>query len=494
MYIRMGVTMLVQLYTSRIVLNALGVNDYGIYNIVGSVILAFSFISGPLGTATQRFYNFELGQNNKENVNSIFNHSLIIYSILAVILFLILESAGLWFIHNQMQLPVDRMDAALWAFHLSVLGFIFSLLKVPYESLIIAHEKMSFYAYVSIVEVLLKLLNAFCLLYIAVDKLILYSINQLVITWIIGGCVVLYCNRKFVYVRLRKMWDICIFKQLLGFSGWSLFGSIASMSANQGLNILLNVFYGVAVNAAMGIANQIGLSVNQFVTNFQIAFRPQIVKSYAAGNVSELRELISNASKFSYLLLFMLVCPLCFNIDFILRVWLKNVPEYTSVFCIFILLYTLLEALSAPMWMTVQATGKIRTYQLIISSIIGLNFFISYAFLKLGFSPLIVLQVKCCLDVVYLVIRLWFMRKMVNYSVGYFVKEVLLPIFVISVLSMGMISLAISVVEKELYKLLISCTVFILAYIPACYYIALSSSERRIILKFVASKIRRDKI
>lgn len=486
----MGVTMLVQLYTSRVVLNALGVDDYGIYNIVGSVIIAFSFISGPLGTATQRFYNFELGKNNKENVNSIFNHSIIIYSILSIILLVIIELAGLWFIHNQMQLPIERMEATLWTFHLSVLCFIFSLLKVPYESLIIAHEKLSFYAYISIIEVLLKLLNAFCLLYITADKLKLYSVNQLVITWIILGCVIVYCKREFIYVRLQKMWNICIFKQLLGFSGWSLFGSIASMSSNQGLNILLNVFYGVTVNAAMGIANQISSSVNQFVTNFQIAFRPQIVKSYAAGNMAELRGLISKTSKYSYLLLFMLACPLCFNIDFLLKVWLKNVPEYTSMFCIFILIYALLETLSAPMWMTVQATGKIRTYQLVISCIIGLNVFISYAFLKLGFSPFVVLQVKCSLDVVYLLVRLWFMRAMVDYSIKYFVKEVLASISIISFLSIGIMFLVVSMVEDELYKLFISCATFTLIYIPACCYIALTVHERHMILKMI-TKIRK---
>ena len=488
----MGVTMLVQLYTSRIVLNALGVDDYGIYNIVGSVIVAFSFISGPLGAATQRFYNFELGKNNKENVNSVFNHSLVIYLILSIILLATIELAGLWFIYNQMQLPVERMDAALWAFHLSVLCFVFSLLKVPYESLIIAHEKMSFYAYISIVEVLLKLLNAFCLLYITVDKLKLYSVNQLVITWIILGCIMAYCKRKFIYVRLQKMWNIFIFKQLLGFSGWSLFGSLASMSANQGLNLLLNVFYGVAVNAAMGIANQISSSVNQFVSNFQIAFRPQIVKTYATGNMAELRKLISNTSKYSYLLLFMLVCPLCFNIDFLLRVWLKNVPEYTSVFCIFILIYALLETLSAPMWMTVQATGKIRTYQLVISCVIGLNVFISYAFLKSGFSPFIVLQIKCSLDVVYLAVRLWFMRTMVDYSVRDFIKEVLTPIFIISFLSMIIMYLIVSLVRDELYKLLVSSAAFALIYIPACYYIAFTVHEKQMILKLVNSKIRKN--
>ena len=493
MYIRMSITMLVQLYTSRIVLNALGIVDYGIYNIVGSVIVAFSFLSGPLGTATQRFYNFELGRGNRLNVNTIFNHSLIIYSVLSVILLLVIESAGLWFIYNQMQLPAERLDAALWVFHLSVLGFVFGLLKIPFESFIVAHEKMSFYAYLSIVEVLLKLMNAFSLLYITVDKLKLYSVNQLVITWIVLGCMVIYCKRQFVYIRLQRMWNAAVFRQLLGFSGWSLFGSVASMSANQGLNILLNVFYGVAVNAAMGVANQVGSAVNQFVTNFQIAFRPQIVKSYAAGNLTDLKTLISRTSKYSYFLLFALACPLCFNIDFVLKVWLNTVPEYTSVFCIFILIYALLETLSAPMWMTVQATGRIRTYQLVISSIIGLNIFVSYAFLKSGFPPIVVLQVKCCLDVVYLAVRLAFMRSMVSYSVRYFLKEVLLPVCVVSALSLSVMSVVVSLVEDDLCRLLTSCISFVLVYVPVCYLWGMSRNERQMLLGFIDSKIRKNK-
>lgn len=491
MYIRMGITMFVQLYTSRIVLNSLGVDDYGIYNIVGSFIVAFSFVSGPLGTATQRFYNFELGRNNKENVNSIFNHSLIIYSILSASLLLVIEIVGLWFIHNKMQLPIERLNAALWAFHLSVLVFVLALIKVPYESLILAHERMSFYAYISIVEVLLKLLNAFSLMYISIDKLKLYSVNQLVITCIVLGCVIAYCNRKFVYVHFQRMWDTHVFKSLMSFSGWSLFGSVASMTANQGLNILLNLFYGVAVNAAMGIATQISSSVNQFVTNFQVAFRPQIVKSYASGNIMELRRLLSDTSKYSYLLLFMLVCPLCFNMDFILKLWLNNVPEYTSIFCIFILIYALLETLSAPMWMTVQATGTIRTYQLVISSVIGLNILISYMFLKLGFSPEIVLQVKCCLDVVYLGIRLWFMHSMVNYSVKTFVKEVGIPVCMVSILSVAFMYLLFSVIDNEWYRLLVGCFLFLLVYISICYGIALTSREKQMIWRMIKLKLNK---
>ena len=489
MYIRMSITMLVQLYTSRIVLNALGVDDYGIYNIVGSIIVAFSFISGPLGTATQRFYNFELGKNNQEGVNNIFNHSALIYFILSILLFIIIEIAGIWFINNKMQLPESRLDAAMQAFHLSVLGFVFSLLKVPYESLIIAHERMSFYAYISIVDVILKLLNAFCLMLISIDKLKLYAVNQLIITLVILSCIIIYCKKQFTYIYIQKLWDKNTFKHLLSFSGWSLFGSVASMSANQGLNILLNVFYGVAVNAAMGIANQVSAAVNQFVTNFQVAFRPQIVKSYANNNLQELRNLISNTSKYSYLLLFTIVCPLCFNINFVLKIWLKNVPEYTSIFCIFILIYTLVETLSAPMWMTVQATGKIRTYQLVISCIIGLNILISYLFLKLGFSPSIVLQIKCCLDIVYLVVRLIFMRKMIKYSTSLFAMQVLIPICIISFISISFMAFFILAIENELHRLLLSSLGFILIYTPTCYYIALTVNERKKIIRIIKSKL-----
>lgn len=491
LYFRMGITMLVQLYTSRIVLNSLGVNDYGIYNVVGSVIVAFSFISGPLGTATQRFYNFELGKNNKQGVNSIFNHSVLIYLILSLILFVVIEVAGIWFINNKMQLPASRLDAAMWAFHLSVLGFVFSLIKIPFESLIVAHEKMDFYAYVSIADVLLKLLNAFSLLYITIDKLKLYSVNQLVIAIIILCCVIVFCKRKFNYIHINRTYNKVIFKQLLSFSGWSLFGSVASMTANQGLNILLNTFFGVAINAAMGIATQINVAINQFVTNFQIAFRPQIIKSYAANEIDALHKLIFNTSKYSYLLLLGLVCPIVMNIEFILRIWLKNVPAYTSEFAIFMLVYALLETLSAPMWMTVQATGKIRNYQLVISSLISMNIIVSYIFLKIGYPPSTVLVIKCFMDILYLVTRLYFMRHLIQFSVMQYTKEVLSRVGVITAVCVFVILTLNWSMPKELTRLFLGTSVFVLFYCGSVYYIALKKNERQKIIKFISQKINK---
>ena len=436
LYIRMLLIMAVTLYTSRVVLEVLGVEDFGIYNVVGTVVVAFSFISGPLGTATQRFLNYELGKNDIFRLNKVFSLSIIIYALLAVILFFVVEVIGLWFIASEMQYPIERLAAVRLVFHFSVFTFIVNLFRTCFESLIIAHEKMSFFAYLSIVDVILILLNAMSLVYFTVDKLELFAINQFVISLLILYCAIFYVKNKMIHVHILRIWDSRLFKELLGFSGWSLFGSVASMSANQGLNILLNTFYGVTINAAMGIANQVSSAVNQFVLNFQTAFRPQIVKSYASGDIDYLRNLIFRTGKFSFFLLFAIVCPLIFNMDFVLHLWLgDSVPQYASEFCSLMLIYSLLETLSAPLWMTVQATGKIRMYQIVISSFIFLNIVLSYLFLKAGFSPSIVLEIKCVLDISYLIVRILFVKRMIGISYREYFREVILPVVIVSSLS-----------------------------------------------------------
>lgn len=488
----MGITMLVQLYTSRVVLEYLGVENYGIYNVVGSFIVAFTFISGPLGTATQRFLTFELGKKEGGNLNTIFNLSLYTYLFLAAFLAIIIEVAGSWYIENKMVMPEGRIDAAYWAFHLSVVSLIFSLLRSPFESLLVAYEKMSFYAYVSIADVILKLANAFSLMFFSCDKLKLYSVNQLFITIVLFYALLLFCRRSFQNIKIRNLkqvWDKSKFFEMLSFSGWSLFGSVASMTANQGLNILLNMFFGVVVNAAMGFAAQINTAVNQFVSNFQVAFRPQLVKYYAAGEIQELRKLIYTTSKFSYLLLFAIVCPVCFNMQFLLDIWLKNPPEYTCEFSILMLIYALLETLSAPMWMTVQATGKIKNYQITISSIIFLNIVFSYIFLKLGFSPVTVLVIKCCLDLLYLTTRVFFMKAMVDMSIGEFLKKSLLPVLLVTAIMTGVLLTVNQYIWDGWTHLFASCLLFYLIYIPTVLYVGLLSNEREKILSFVSKKL-----
>lgn len=496
MYIRMGVTMLVSLYTSRVILQNLGVSDYGIYNIVGSVIAAFAFISGPLGTATQRFYNYELGKGNTKQVNVVFNMSLIIYIILSLFLFIIIEIAGIWFIHNKMELPIDRMEAAVFAFHMSVIAFIFSLIKLPFDALVVANERMSFYAWISILDVALKLINAFSLVYLTFDKLELYSTNLLAITIIGLLFTALYSLRKFKYIGFRKpkqIWDRPTFNALFSFSGWSLFGSVASMTATQGLNILLNVFYGVIVNAAMGIANQVNNAISQFVSNFQVAFRPQIVKYYAAGQIEELQLLINRTARLSFMLLFGLMCPLWFNMQYILEIWLGagHVPEYAAIFSILMTVYALFETLSAPMWMTVQATGNIKKYQIVISTIIFMNIVLSYVFLKMGFKPTIVLEIKCGLDLIYLATRLLFMRSMINMSIRGFINDVLLPMGIISGVSVIVLWLISYFFDSHLTQLIFSVVVFTLLYIPMVFKIGLTKHERKVVLTTINNRFHR---
>jgi O-antigen/teichoic acid export membrane protein len=351
---------------------------------------------------------------------------------------------------------------------------------------------MSFYAYISIAEVLLKLLNAFSLLHISLDKLKIFSLNIFIISVIVLIATYVYTKRKFNTTKIqqpRDNWDKFLFKEMMSFSGWSLFGSVASMTANQGLNILLNLFFGVVVNAAMGIASQVNTAVVQFVNNFQVAFRPQLVKYYAQGNIEALRSLIINTSKYSYLLLFAIVCPICFNIDLLLKIWLKKPPEHAAEFCIMMLIYALLETLSAPMWMAVQATGKIKRYQIAISSVIFLNIIISYLFLKTGFGPVTVLIIKCCLDVIYLIVRLIFMKVKIQFSIKDFTRKTLWPVFLVTTLSASTVYAVSSISENEYVRLFSTMSLFIGSYVFFLYFAGLNARERKNIMVYIKRKI-----
>lgn len=482
--------MLVSLYTSRVVLSNLGITDFGIYNVVGSFVAAFAFISGPLSGATQRFYNFELGRNNEKQVNVLFNMSFIIYLVLAIALFLIIQFAGLWFINNKMSLPPDRLEAAIFVFEFSIGSFVFSLLKTPFDSLIIANEKMSFYAWLSIIDVVLKLGNAFSLVLFVGDKLELFSVNVLVINIALMTTAVLYCLKKFNYIHfmpVKSFWNRQTFKSLFSFSAWSLFGSVATMTATQGISLLLNAFFGVVVNAALGVANQINNAVTQFVNNFQVAFRPQLVKYYASDQLTELKELILRTSKVSYFLLFWILCPIWFNIQYLLDLWLgsSNVPEYAGPFSILMTIYVLQESIQAPLFNTIQATGNIKKYQIVISSAIFSVIIISYVFLRMGFPPTTVLFVQFCVDFLYLIIRLRFVKKMISFSIRLFVKEVIVPIFIITALSMATMYILTTICQDSLQKLLFSVSIFITLYPLLVMFIGLNKRERTRILDYI---------
>lgn len=492
LYIRMAIVMLVELYTARIILKQLGVNDYGIYNIVGTVVAAFNYLQVPLSSATQRFYNIELGKNNKEGLNNVFNHSLYIFILFAIVLFITIEVIAFWFLDAKLQIPYGRMGAAKWALHFSILCFVVRLLKTPFEALIIAHERMVFYAYISIAEVILKLANVFLLTIVFVDKLKLFATNIFIISLFVLFCFVFYCNVKFQYIRFSKTWNKQTFKSLLSFSGWNLVGNMAAMTANQGLNILMNMFFGVVANAAMGIAGQVGGAVKQFVGNFQVAFRPQIMKSYVIGESTALNELIYKTSRFSFLLLYALVCPLIFNIDFAISLWLGNIPLYVPVFCSYILIYGLIDTLAVPLLTVIHATGKIKNYNIAISSVMSLNIVISYCLFKLGFPPVTALQVKSCLAIAYLIVKFLFVKSMIKFPFHIYFEKVLKPILIISLCSFLWMML-----WSEYYGfrgwagLGLSLIVFVVSYIPLCIYVGLEASERKSIVLWIKCRTNR---
>ena len=384
LYIRMLLIMAVTLYTSRVVLNVLGVEDFGIYNVVGGIVVMFSFLNGAMATSTQRFLSFSLGKNDQEQVARVFSMSMTTHISIALIVLLLAETFGLWIFYRYLNIPPERMGAAQWVYQLSVLTFCISIIRVPYNAGIIAYERMSFYAYISIVEVCLKLGMVILLQYLGSDKLILYALLMALTTGIVTFIYKLYCCKTFSVCRYHYFWDKHLYKELISFSGWSLFGSAANVGVQQGINILLNVFFGVVTNAALGIANQVSSAVSQLVGNFQTAFNPALVKSYASGDYSYFVRLIFQTSRFSYFLLFIIALPLYLCMPFVLKVWLDIVPEYTVVFCRWMLVFVLIDAVSAPLWISVQAIGKIRSYQLLMSALIFLNIPLSWLLLRLG--------------------------------------------------------------------------------------------------------------
>lgn len=435
LYIRMLFTVVVSLYTSRVVLDTIGIDDYGIYNLVGGIVVLFSFLNSALTSATQRFLTFELGNNDTNGFQKVFSLSILIYVGLSLIIVVLLETIGLWFLNTQLKIPAVRMQAANWVYQFSILAFVFSILRTPYNATVIAYERMSFFAYVSIIEVVLKLLIVYLLLVICLDKLVLYSILVTVVTLLISICYYIYCTFKLQNCRFSYVWDNILFKRLLNFSSWSLFGSFSVVATNQGLNMALNMFFGIVVNAAMGIANQVNAVSGQLLGGFQTAFNPQIVKYYAMNDRDGLLKLIYRSSKFSYFLLMFISIPLLMEMPFVLSLWLHTVPEYTIEFCRLLLIASLFEALSGPFWMTIQATGEIKQYQLIVSFLFLLNLFIPCLLFFWGGPPVVAFIVRVVVSVLIFGYRFWVLSSKIDLSIEDFSRRVLLPSLGVTLLS-----------------------------------------------------------
>lgn len=491
LYFRMILTMLVSLYTSRVILNTLGVEDYGIYNVVGGVVSMFAFFNSAMSSATQRFLSYEIGKGDFVQLRKTFNATQVIHIGIAFFIFILAETIGLWFVKTYLVIPAERMEAAIWVYHFSVLSFMVSIIQVPYNATIIAHERMNVYAYVSILEVSLKLLIVFLLVSISFDKLKLYGILYFVVVFIIAAIYRIYTRRNFEESEFEVVNDKKLYKTLISYSGWNLFGNLAGVAKGQGVNILLNLFYGPVVNAARGISTQVQSAVQGFVSNFQMAVNPQIIKSYAADEKEYMTSLIIRSSKFSFYLLFLLSLPIILEIDQILKLWLITVPDYAPIFTVLILIVILIDSVSGTLMTAIQATGKIKVYQVVVGSLLILILPLSYLFLKLGYSPEITLYINIVISIISLSFRLTLVWKLLKFPVKMFVKEIILKNFIIVLLSLSLPFFVRSTMEANTLRLIVIVFVSLIWNAIVIYAIGLLKSEKAIVLRVINKILKR---
>lgn len=478
LYVRTLFVMLVTLYTSRVVLNTLGVTDYGVYNVVGGVVAMFGFINGSMSSATQRYITFALGKGDMKRLQTVFSTALQIQFLIAALIVVLGETVGLWFMYTQMQIPADRMDAAFWVLQCSIVSTVVMIISVPYNADIIAHEKMSAFAYISILEVVLKLVIVFALVIFPFDKLIFYAFLILAVQLLIRFCYNHYCNKHFEESKYKHVRDKALFKEMTGFAGWSMFGNLASVLFGQGLNMLLNVFFGPVVNAARAISVQVQSAIQQFVGNFQMALNPQITKTYAKGEMSEMHKLMFRSARFSFYLLFFLSLPVLFETNFILTVWLKTVPENTVIFLRIMICTSLIYTLSNPLMVANQATGKVRKYQAVCGTILLMILPVSYVCLKLGCPAYSVFIVHFCMEAITQLVRMFMLRPLIGLKVRDYFINIYLRVAVVIALSVILPFLVYESMNDTVARFFAMCAVCVLSVGTVAYTVGLSKNER----------------
>ncbi len=490
LYFRMLLTMLVSLYTSRVVLNVLGVYDFGVYNVVGGVVSMFGFLNVSMTSATQRFLSYEIGKRDFNQLRKTFNVSQIIHLVIAAIILLFAETVGLWFVKKYLVIDSERIDAAIWVYQFTIFSFMLTVVQVPYNAIIIANERMNVYAYLSIIEVSLKLLIVFMLTWFTYDKLKLYGFLLFVISLFIVIIYRIYTYKNFKESKFQVVKDKPLYMRLISYSGWNLFGAIAGVAQGQGVNILLNLFFGPVANSARSIAYQVNGALYSFVSNFLSAVNPQIIKSFAANDSKYMLSLIIKSIKFSFYLLFLMSLPILLEVNQVLGLWLVEVPEYTSNFTILTIINFLFWPLSNPFMTAIQATGKIRSYQVMTGTLIVLIFPITYLFFKLGYPAEVTYVISIIIEIVVLITRLVIVNKLLNISILYYIKEILMKSLIIVLLSVSLPLFLINVMDANFHRLLVIIFVSLIWSSIIIYNIGLTKSEKKILFKGINKIIR----
>ncbi|MEL5892867.1 MATE family efflux transporter [Bacteroides sp. GD17] len=487
LYIRVLILLFVSLFTSRVVLDVLGVDDYGIYNLVGGVVAMFSMLSGTMAGASQRFITYALGENDRQRVSRVFSTSVTLHLILGIFIVIILEIFGLWFLYNKLNIPIERLSAAGWVMQCSIFAFFINIISVPYNSLIIAYEKMSAFAYISILDAVLKLGSAYLLWLVGSDKLVAYAIFILIITMIQRAVYSIYCKNHFAEAKhISLKIDGKLFRDMFSFASWNLWGTGSAVLRNQGVDIILNLFFGVTINAAKGICNQVQNGVYQFVGNFQTAVYPQLTMSVAQRDYVRTRTLIFQGGRFSFYLMIFFSLPIMVATPQILSLWLSVVPDYTVVFIRWTFIYLLCDTLSRFLVTSILANGNIKNYQIIVGSTKLLALPFIYIILKFGGTPLVSIWVIIGLELVCLTQRLYFCRKYIGLSAGLYLRNVFLKCWSVFILAAAIPFYVSFSLTSNLWILLITSVCS--ASLVICF-VGLSLDEKKKISQKIVSVV-----
>lgn len=492
LYIRMVFVLVVGLYTSRVVLNVLGVEDYGVYNVVGGFVSLFAFFNATLSASLQRYYNYEGSRNGDEGYNSVYSLGFRVHAVLAIIILVILESFGIWYINNVMVLPEGRLNAAHFLFQFSIAAMIMVIIKIPYSAIIIAKERMNFYAVVSIVEAVLKLIIVLILPFVSYDKLIFYGFLHLCVSAIDFIINVVYAKLQFRFLHLVKKVDKELLKGIMSFSGWNLLGTIIYMLKGQGVNLLLNAFFGSIVNAARGVAYQVNSAIIGFSTNISISFRPQLVSSYAEGNYQRTVNLFMSQSKICYCLILMIITPVILEIDQILHLWLGEVvPENTNVFTALVLIDAMICTLNTPVTQVVHATGNIKIYQ-IVSSVVNITLLpICWLFLHWGYEAWVVFLITIVVSILNQAVCLIAMHSVFKYSYRKYARQIVLPCIILTLLVPLIPYLLVTVMKTSVWRILIVGLTSVVMTISLLYFFFLTPTEKLMAKGYIDKFLKR---
>ena len=484
LYVRMLFTMAVSLFTSRVVLNTLGVEDYGIQNVVGGVVAMFSVLSGSMSSSISRFITFELGRGEIDRLKTVFSTGINIQLGISLLVIVVAEAVGVWFLNCKMNIPAERMVAANWVFQCSILTFVLNLLSVPYNAAIIAHEKMSAFAFISVIEVTLKLIIVYMLTISPFDRLITFSVLLMCVGALIRFIYGYYCKRHFEECTYHFVYDKAILKSMTSFAGWNFLGNGAYMLNTQGVNILMNMYFGVAVNAARGVATQVDAALKQFVNNFTTAVNPQITKSYAQGDLKSMHKLVCRSAKFSAFLMLFFAVPIILETDTILTLWLKNPPAYASIFLKWIIISSFMDTVLANSLVTSMfATGDIKRYQIIVTIVGCLVFPLSWLAFQLGFEPQVGYILYFIIYSILLFVRLYLLRDMVKLPIMMYVRTVLFKVIPTMAICFAVPSLLLFTMGEGLlrFALIVVSSMIVTSF--ATYSIGLDEGEKKYLIE-----------